>query len=143
MDRRPGDEKPGVQAEEVMASTAAESTIEKSKDYLRVYGMLIRTAQQGGFVTSRDVAEVMGLSGDTKQINRKTGQMLRLIGDREHRSGRPVLASVVVSEANHQPIASFYSLASSLKLLSPDASKEQRTEFWRKELQRVFEEWAD
>ena len=126
-----------------MASTAAETAIEKSKEYLRVYGMLIRTAQQGGFVTYKDVAEVMGLSGDPKIVTRKAGQMLRLIVDREHRSGRPVLSSVVISESNHQPVASFYSLASSLNLLPPGASKEQRTEFWRKELKRVFEEWAD
>ncbi len=126
-----------------MASMTSETAIEKSKEYLRVYGMLIRTAQQGGFITYNDVAEVMGLSGDPKLITRRTGQMLRLIVDREHRSGRPVLASVVVSEASHQPLASFYSLASSLKLLPADASKEQRTEFWRKETKRVFEEWAD
>ena len=126
-----------------MSSMTSETAIEKSKEYLRVYGMLIRTAQQGGFITYNDVAEVMGLSGDPKLITRRTGQMLRLIVDREHRSGRPVLASVVVSEASHQPLASFYSLASSLKLLPADASKEQRTEFWRKETKRVFEEWAD
>ncbi len=126
-----------------MASMTSETAIEKSKEYLRVYGMLIRTAQQGGFITYNDVAEVMGLSGDPKLITRRTGQMLRLIVDREHRSGRPVLASVVVSEASHQPLASFYSLASSLKLLPADASKEQRTEFWRKETKRVFEEWSD
>jgi hypothetical protein len=126
-----------------MASITSETAIEKSKEYLRVYGMLIRTAQQCGFITYNDVADVMGLSGDPKQITRRTGQMLRLIVDREHRSGRPVLASVVVSESSHQPLASFYSLASSLKLLPADASKEQRTEFWRQETKRVFEEWAD
>jgi hypothetical protein len=135
--------RPDDEAEDSMASTSAETALERSKEYLRVYGMLIRTAQQGGFVTYKDVADVMGVSGDPKQITRKTGQMLRLIVDREHRSGRPVLSSVVVSESNHQPVASFYSLASSLKLLPPDATKEQRTEFWRKELKRVFEEWAD
>jgi hypothetical protein len=125
-----------------MKRAKPESSLESSKAYLRVYALLIRAAQQKGFVTSSDVAEVMARSGESS-ATRTTNQLLDSIAKREHRSGRPVLPSVVVSATEHQPMAAVLKSASELGLLPAGASKERRVEFWREEVNRVFDEWAD
>lgn len=119
-----------------------ETTIERSKAYLRVYGLLIRAAQQKGFVTSGDVAELMDRSGEARAV-RTTNQVLGSIAKREHSNGRPMLSSVVVSSSEHQPVAALFKAASDLGLLTAGASKDRRVEFWREELKRVYDEWAD
>lgn len=118
-----------------------ETSIEKSKAYLRVYALLIRAAQQKGYVTSGDVADLMALSGEPSNL-RVANLVLGSIAKREHRNGRPMLSSVVVSSSEHEPVAALFKTASDLGLLPAGASKDRREAFWREEVNRVFEEWA-
>jgi hypothetical protein len=124
-------------------SARSESKLEQSKEFLRVYAMLIRAAQQRGFVTEDDVADLMGLSTEERAATRATARMLEAIAQREARSGRPILSAVVVTSATHTPVRSFQRSASERGLLPVKVSKEQRDRVWRAELQRLFEEWAD
>jgi hypothetical protein len=124
-------------------ATNTESALEKSKEFLRVYSMLIRAAQQRGFVTEDDVADLMGVMSEERQSSRSTAKMLELIADREKRSGRPILSAVVLTSATHRPVRAFQKSASDLGLLPAKVSKDQRDSFWQAELKRVYDEWAD
>jgi hypothetical protein len=123
--------------------TKTETTMEKSKEFLRVYSMLIRAAQQRGFVTEEDVAELMGLAAEESTSNRSTAKMLELIAERERRSGRPILSAVVLTSATHKPVRAFQKSASARGLLPAKVTKDLRDSVWQAELKRVYEEWAD
>jgi hypothetical protein len=120
-----------------------ESTIERSKEFLRVYSMLIRAAQQQGFVTEDDVAELMGIADCEGSVSRSTAKMLEVIASRENMSGRPILSAVVLTSATHRPVRAFQKSASDLGKLPPKVTKDQRDTFWKSELKRVYEEWRD
>ncbi len=122
--------------------TRTESTLERSKEFLRVYSMLIRAAQQRGFVTEDDVAELMGQTPDERPRFRSTNKVLELIADRERHYGRPILSAVVLTSATHRPVGAFQRSAANLGLLPPKASKVQRDSFWQAEVERVYDEWA-
>src|SRR4051794_17809211 len=107
-----------------------ESRIEKSKEYLRVYAMLMSAAQQRGFVTTKDVADLVDHGDEARTSVRTATAVLRLIDRRETQSRRPLLSSVVVSPTNHAPPATFYTSASELGLLARAASSDQKTTFW-------------
>lgn len=117
--------------------------MEKSKEFLRIYAMLIRAAQQRGFVTDGDVADIMGVNDEDRRKSHSTARMLELISSRERRSGRPMLSAVVISESSHKPLRTFHKTAHNLGLLPTGLTKQQQEAFWLAELARVFDEWAD
>ena len=123
--------------------TGVESSMEKSKEFLRVYSMLIRAAQQRGFVTDGDVADLMGIAAEERRSSKSTAKMLALISSRERRSGRPMLSAVVLSASSHRPLRTFHTCANTLGLLPSGLTKDQQDAFWRAELQRVYDEWSD
>jgi len=123
--------------------TGIESSMEKSKEFLRIYSMLIRAAQQRGFVTDGDVAEVMGIACEGRRKSGSTARMLELISSRERRSGRPMLSAVVISESSHKPLRTFHKAANNLGLLPSGLTKQQQEAFWMAELERVFDEWSE
>ena len=124
-------------------ATANETSMEKSKEFLRIYAMLIRAAQQRGFVTDGDVADIMGVNDEDRRKSHSTARMLELISSRERRSGRPMLSAVVISESSHKPLRTFHKTAHNLGLLPTGLTKQQQEAFWLAELARVFDEWAD
>ena len=57
--------------------------IEKSKDFIRVYRLLINAAEYRGTVTYGEVAKIMGLPQSGNLMSMRTGQMLGTIVERE------------------------------------------------------------
>jgi hypothetical protein len=116
--------------------------MEKRKDFVRVYRLLVGAAETRQTVTYGDVAAIMGLPPQGSHMGRVTGQVLGAIVLREQACGRSMLPAVAVSSTDGMPGAGFYGLAEEQGLLSPAASKVERVAFWRSELERVYTEWS-
>ena len=110
------------------------SDMEKSKDFLRVYRLLIGAAENRRTVIYGDVAAIMDLPQSGHLMSMKTGQMLGAISNRERICGRPMLSAVAVSVTNREPGNGFYGVASYCDLISPDAANDEKRAFWNAEL---------
>ena len=117
--------------------------LSREKSILRVYALLIRAAQERRTITNGDVAALMGLPPTGQHMARETGRMLGAINHRERFCGRPMLTAVVVSSVDGRPGEGFYGLARQAGSLGSGATRDQEREFWRGELERVYEEWAE
>ena len=104
---------------------------------MRILRLLIGAAENRQTVTYGDVAAIVGLPPQGSHMGRVTGQVLSAIVLREQACGRPMLAAVAVSSTNGLPGPGFFGLAEEQGLLSSTASTEERTAFWRAELERV------
>src|SRR5215217_2249016 len=116
--------------------------MEMSKHFVRVYRLLIGAAENRQTVTYGQVAAIMDLPPQGSHMGRVTGQVLGAIVLREQACGRPMLSAVAVSSTNGMPGSGFFGLAEEQDLLSPAARKDERTAFWKAELERVYEEWS-
>ncbi len=112
------------------------------KAYARVYSLLVRSAERRQTVTYGDVAALMGLPPSGQHMARETGRMLGAITHRERGCGRPMLTAVVVSAGDKRPGPGFYGLARQVGGLDIAATKDDEQRFWKEELERVFDEWA-
>jgi hypothetical protein len=113
-----------------------------TKEFLRVYALLIAAAerrQSGGYV---EVAEIMGVPRSGHYMSQETGQMLGEISRREHECGRPMLSAVVVRAQGRRPGPGFFKLARQLGRIPEDATDEELESFWRAEQEAVYAEWS-
>lgn len=110
-----------------------------SKEFLLVYGELIRTAQYQGLTTYQALAEIMGLPMKGSHMGREIGRILGEIVEEEVSQGRPMLSAVVVGVGG-SPGPGFYELARQLGRLQSD-TKEEEYRFWQSELSAVYATW--
>ncbi len=116
--------------------------LRRQKSYLRVYALLIRSAEERTTVTYGDVAAILGLPPSGQHMARETGRMLGAITHRECDCGRPMLTAVVVSSGDKRPGPGFYGLARQMGGLDTTATRDGERQFWKEELERVYEEWS-
>ena len=123
-------------------SEAEIDALSQQKSYLRVYALLIRSAEERTTVTYGDVAAILGLPPSGQHMARETGRMLGAITHREHACGRPMLTAAVVSSSDKRPGPGFYGLARQMGRLDNAATRDGERQFWKEELERVYEEWS-
>ncbi|MHB8645627.1 MAG: hypothetical protein ACYDAR_07550 [Thermomicrobiales bacterium] len=114
-----------------------------TKEFLRVYAMLIEAASQQKTLGYGDVARRMGIPTPGQQIIRPTSQICYEISLREHRYGRPMLSAIVVNVKTGIPGEGFYKLARDFGLLPENATEEQKEAFGKTEIDAVYAEWAE
>ena len=83
-------------------SEAEIDALSRQKSYLRVYALLIRSAEERTTVTYGEVAAILALPPSGQHMARETGRMLGAITHREHACGRPMLTAVVVSSSDER-----------------------------------------
>ncbi len=116
--------------------------LSREKSYMRVYALLISAAEERKTATYGDVAAIMGLPSSGQYMSRETGRMLAAITHREHVCERPMLSAVVVSSVDKRPGEGFYKLVRKYGRLETPATRDAEREFWKAELERVYEEWS-
>jgi hypothetical protein len=77
---------------------------------------------------------------DQQQDRTKLGEILGSISTKEHQENRPLLSVVAMLSGKSEPSKGFYNLAESLDLYS---SKQDKDEFFIKELNKVYEYWGN
>jgi len=106
--------------------------------FLKVYYKLIRTAQKRRTIYYEDVANIMELPTRGDYMAREAGQILGEISEWEHNEGRPLLSAVVTRQDMGMPGVGFFKLARQLgKFQGQDEPN-----FWRNELQDVYNIWS-
>lgn len=112
-----------------------------SKEFLRVYALLIGAAERRKNVTYKDIADIMHLPSSGHHMAQETGRMLGEISVREAECGRPMLSAVCVSSVSETPGEGFFALARQLGRLPVNAAAEHKQTFWKAERERVFQAW--
>lgn len=109
-----------------------------TREFLLVYCALIRAVRQRRLLYYKEVAERLGIHQAGHHMARQVGQVLGEISEDEHKTGRPMLSAIAVSEAGF-PGDGFFKLARRLGKLT-DAQAEQ--EFLKAERESVYATWS-
>jgi hypothetical protein len=102
-----------------------------------VYEELRRIARSGGVTHYFSVAPLAGVSIGDPAGRLRVAEILKEISTAEHAAGRPLLSAVVVMKGKKLPGAGFFGLAQRVGLY--DGTDPQ--DFWRREVQRVWDYW--
>jgi len=105
--------------------------------FKQVRDKLIEVAKNHGTITYGEVGEIMGIKQPGNHLSRETGQICGEISEEEHRKGNPLLSAAVVRSDTGLPGDGFFYLANELNLYR--SSEETKRDFWKRELQRVYE----
>lgn len=111
-----------------------------TKEFLLVYAMLISAAQRRSTVSYLEVAHVLGIKQPGHHMARQVGQILGEISEDERASGRPMLSAVAIATTGY-PGNGFFVLASRFGKYSGSTTADKK-QFWTRELDRVYSEWA-
>ncbi len=106
-------------------------------EYVRVLAELVKTAEHNGLTMYQKIAFLMGLPLTGNLMGKETGQVLGEVAEDEHSQGRPLLSAVVVGTSG-RPGPGFFTLA---RQLGKIAAGQDEDEFWRAELNHVYETW--
>ena len=107
--------------------------------YSLVYCKLLNAARKKESVPYEEIGQIMGLEaqvGMAKEIGRLLGE----INEDEHNNGRPMLSAVAVELTTRMPGEGFFQFAKELSKFDGETDEDKR-EFWRDEIQRVYEMW--
>jgi hypothetical protein len=110
-----------------------------TQTYSLVYCRLLNAAREKESVPYEEIGQIMGLEahlGMAKEI----GQLLGEINEDEHNNGRPMLSAVAVEPTTRMPGEGFFQFAKELSKFDGETEEDKR-EFWRDEIQRVYEIW--
>jgi hypothetical protein len=110
-----------------------------TQTYSLVYCRLLKAARKKESVSYEEIGQIMDLEahgGMAKEI----GQLLGEINEDEHNNGRPMLSAVAVEPTTRMPGEGFFQFAKELSRFDGKTDEEKR-EFWRDEIQRVYEIW--
>jgi hypothetical protein len=110
-----------------------------TQTYSLVYCRLLNAAREKESVSYEELGQIMGLEahlGMAKEI----GQLLGEINEDEHNNGRPMLSAVAVKPTTKMPGEGFFQFAKQLNKFDGETDEDKR-EFWRDEIQRVYEIW--
>lgn len=108
-----------------------------TKEYLITYSILINAARHHGFATYQELAQAAGYPTAGSYIGGVFGLILGLISTNEVEQGRPMLSAIAVGIKGF-PSEGFFNLARELNIQKEDESNE---DFWKKECERIYEEW--
>jgi len=110
-----------------------------TQTYSLIYCRLLKAARKKESVPYEEIGQIMGLEahgGMAKEI----GQLLGEINEDEHNNGRPMLSAVAVEPTTRMPGEGFFQFAKELGRFDGETDEDKR-EFWRDEIQRVYEIW--
>ncbi|MFA9613307.1 MAG: hypothetical protein ACERK9_05115 [Deltaproteobacteria bacterium] len=110
-----------------------------TQTYSLVYCRLLKAARKKESVSYEEIGQIMDLEahgGMAKEI----GQLLGEINEDEHNNGRPMLSAVAVEPTTRMPGEGFFQFAKELGRFDGETDEDKR-EFWRDEIQRVYEIW--
>ena len=107
--------------------------------YSLVYCRLLEAAREKEAVSYEEIATLMGLEPGNHTAQH-IGHLLREINEDEHDNGRPMLSAVAVEPSTKMPGEGFFRLASQFNKYHGTTDEEKR-DFWREEIQNVFEQW--
>ena len=110
-----------------------------TQTYSLVYCRLLNAARKKECVSYEEVGQIMGLEAHVGMV-REIGQLLGEINEDEHRNGRPMLSAVAVEPTTRMPGEGFFQFAKELNTFAGETDEDKR-EFWRDEIQRVYEIW--
>lgn len=110
-----------------------------TQTYSLVYCKLLNAARNKESVPYEEIAKIMGLEAHVNMA-KEIGQLLREINEEEHNTGRPMLSAVAVESGTRMPGEGFFQFAKKLRKFDGETDEDKR-EFWRDEIQRVYEIW--
>lgn len=110
-----------------------------TQTYSLVYCKLLNAARKKESVAYEEIAKIMGLEAHAGMAQ-KIGQLLGEINAEEHNNGRPMLSAVAVKPETRMPGEGFFQFAKELRKFDGETDEDKR-EFWRDEIQRVYEMW--
>ena len=110
-----------------------------TKIYGLVYCRLLDAARKKEGVSYEEIGQIMGLDPGSNAAQ-EVGQLLGEINEDEHNHGRPMLSAVAVEPTTKMPGEGFFGFAKRLDRFTGETEEEKR-EFWRDEIQRVYEFW--
>jgi hypothetical protein len=110
-----------------------------TQTYSLVYCRLLHAARKKESVSYEEIGQIMGLEAHLGMA-REIGQLLGEINEDEHNNGRPMLSAVAVEPTTRMPGEGFFQFAKELNRFAGETDEDKR-EFWRDEIQRVYEIW--
>ena len=110
-----------------------------TQTYSLVYCRLIDAARKKEGVSYEEISEIMDLETGA-DISTDIGHLLGEINEDEYNRGRPMLSAVAVEPTTKMPGEGFFRFAKKLDKFDGEAEEDKR-EFWRDEIQRVYETW--
>jgi len=111
---------------------------EGTREYYRVYSLLIQAAHFRGTVQYMQVAKILHITQPGNYMGREVGQVLGEISRNEVTRGRPMLSSVVIG-TNGIPGEGFRNFA--VELGRWNGQGDWKT-FWHSELEEVYRVWT-
>ena len=103
-----------------------------------VYQRLVEIARKNGPpIGYGEIFDIMGLERGNHAAN-QAGRLLDDINQHAHLLGKPMLSALVVNQQTHMPGGGFYGLAVRFGKLPANSTDQQKAEFWKKELARVY-----
>jgi len=114
-----------------------------TKEYEKAYDKLKETARAGpgSTITYVEVAEVMGINPKNPHIGGIIGTIVGAMSEDEDNLGKPLLSAIVVNKSGDlagKPGPGFYELAELLGRLKPGTTDEEKSDFWKEELKRIY-----
>ena len=110
-----------------------------TQTYCLVYCRLLNAARKKEGVPYEEIGQIMGLEAHV-DMGKEIGQLLGEINEEEHNNGRPMLSAVAVEPTTRMPGEGFFQFAKELRKFHGETDEDKR-EFWRDEIQRVYEIW--
>ena len=110
-----------------------------TKTYSLVYCKLLNAARKKEGVSYKEIGQIMGLEAHV-DMAKEIGRLLGEINEDEHNNGRPMLSAVAVEPSTRMPGEGFFHFAKELNKFQGETDEDKR-EFWRDEIQRVYEIW--
>lgn len=105
----------------------------------RVYDKLIATARVRTLVTYTDLANIADVDLSGEQAITQLGKILDEIAIEDVKSGRPLLAAVVVRAEDRVPSKGLFKFAKKHGLMKD----KDEIGFWSTELRRVYAAWSE
>ena len=114
------------------------SRYEGTKEYYRVYSLLIQAAHFSGTVQYMHVAKILHITQPGNHMSREVGQVLGEISRNEVEYGRPMLSAIVIG-TNGVPGEGFQNFASELGRWNGQGDWKV---FWHSEMEEVYKVWV-
>src|SRR6056297_2716756 len=119
--------------------TSDEILDEKPPEFYRLLSECIKVAEHRGTIAYEDAGEPIDVI--PVNMNNWSAAVSKEVTDQGH----PMLSAVVVGKNDGTPGDGFYTLAHDIGRLERDPdelSDEEKTEFWRNEMRRVYEAFS-
>lgn len=118
--------------------TSGQQVLEVTEPVDRLRNLLIEAARGGRTMTYAQAASAIGLDVRRAADSNELQRLLRVISEREHKDGRPLLSAVCVMAGIKRPGQGFFDLARQLGVMP--AGEDNRA-FFEGELQKVYVYW--